>query len=228
MIREGFKRREHLLSDAVRESVRASIKVSNLWLKRFFERCTSLNQMLGEVYKTMANGDQFRANYAAAVEAVPAMLTWDENGGLHIRQAEPFVSQIDPDNVTDPDALEGEAEDLAEEPVGAVGGAEEQPHESVQKATHTDEVSPQDAENESPDNEKEILEVDQQRDLEDGVVADEDFQNEEIINEDSADENDAEQASNEDLYEEVDLEIHDERSGGTQQKVLKITITLEY
>ncbi|KEQ72929.1 hypothetical protein M436DRAFT_82201 [Aureobasidium namibiae CBS 147.97] len=163
-------------------SLRGKIKISNLWLKRFYDRCVRLNEILGEAYKTMPDGDRFRDNYRAAVKAVPPRLTWDDNGRFHVSEQPVFVSQINPEEVTDLDALDDGAEDLAG----------------------------------------------QQRDLEDEVVLEEDFVNVELIDENLGNRDDAEQASNADQDEFIDLEIRDERPQGTQKKALKVTITLEY
>ena len=78
------------------------------------------------------------------------------------------------------------------------------------------------------DNQLRNTETSQQRDLEDGVVAEEDFQVEDIIDENPGNENDAEQASNKDQDEVLDLEICDERFGGTHREPLKLIVTLNY
>lgn len=220
-IREDFKQREPQLDETNREILKGHIKVSNLWLRRFYYRCTALNKILGKHRKTIVNGDSFKVNFEAAVKAVPPMLTWDDDCNLHIRR-EVFVSQIDFNEVTDPDAVENEAEDLAPESAEAVGGAGEGSYGDIEKATHTDELPPLDVEDEMSDKALDNSQADQQSDMDDAVTVEEEFENEQADDENLGNEND------EDQDEEVDLEIHDERRRGGQQRLLEITITLEY
>jgi hypothetical protein len=155
---------------------------------------------------------------------VPLILSHDSTG-VHVNQ-DVFVSQIDPDTVSDPGESDDEDEDLAAEPVGPTADFNNELNENLLDATHTDEMPPQHAEDEGSDNEINGAEAGQQRDMGNEAAAEGDLENEEVANEDSGEENAAEQAANGDPDEDVTLEISDERSA--QQRVLKVTVTLRH
>lgn len=171
-IREDFKEREHTLNETDRKTLRGYIKFSNHWLKKFHDRCKVLNKIVTEAYKTLPNGDKFKTNFRAAVKAVSPALTWDDNGDMHINR-EVFISQIDSNEVTDPDAYDDEAEDLAPESAQAVGGAGEEPDGDLEEATHTDEVLPHEVEDITLFKAMDNIQAGQQTDRNDGVIVEE-------------------------------------------------------
>lgn len=154
-------------------------------------------------------------SYKAAIKAYPYTMRYD---GSKLEIYPRFVSRIDKAQVPDSGHSDYEAnEDFIDELNGGLGNV-----------AHTNEMPIQDVENDRSDIEVGNNEAGQQRDLEDGVVVEKHPENEEVVDEDLGHDDVTKNGPDEDLDEEATTEIRIKRRGGSQQKVLKITITLEY
>lgn len=205
-------------------------------LSQLRERCKMIYSHMDKASTVPVYGDLLWRNYKAALEAHPWTMQHDKDLKFVIGPA--FVSQIDPAQVSDPGPSDDEAEDLAAEPVEAGEDSEHELSQDLEELASADENSSQDIMETGPDDEIDNEETVQQRDfevdeankkgLEHEQVFGDDVEDPDMANEDLKGEDAAERGFNEDPDGEVTLEIRDGRRGRTQQKLLKVTITLEY
>jgi hypothetical protein len=205
VVQKLIEKAEPLSSSAEIQETERCLETVELWLSKLRERCRTIYIHMDKASDNPTYGKLLWDNYKAAIKAYPYTMRY---GGSKLEIYPCFGSQINEAQVPDSGHSDYEAdEDLIDEMNG-----------DLEIATHTNEMPIQDVENDRSDIGIGNNEAGQQRDLE----------NEEVVDENMEDEHAAEGNHNEDLDEDVTIEIHDKRSGGTQRKVLKVAITLRY